>query len=55
MLSGTEASCCVLEKEGEEEAQMDDGVVEKRNEYTHENSLNILRLSEPSELSFLIN
>jgi hypothetical protein len=39
----------VLEKEGEEEEQMDEGVVEKRNEYTHENLLKDLRLSEPSD------
>jgi hypothetical protein len=39
---------CVLEKEGEE-VQMDEGVVEKRNEYTHENLLKYLRLSEPSD------
>jgi len=41
MLSDKEASCltdCVLEK-GEEEAQMDKWVVEKRNEYIHENLL----------------
>ena len=38
----------MLEK-GEEEAQMDEGVVEKRNKYTHENLLNDLRLSEPSD------
>jgi hypothetical protein len=40
---------CVLEKEGEEETQMDEGVVEKKNEYTHENLLKDLRLSEPSD------
>jgi hypothetical protein len=39
----------VLEKE---EAQMDEGVVEKkekRNEYTNENLLKSIRLSEPSD------
>jgi hypothetical protein len=39
----------VLEKEEEEEAQMDEGVVEKRNEYTRENLLKNLTLSEPSD------
>ena len=35
--------------EQEEKAQMDEGVVEeKRNEHTHENLLEDLRLSEPS-------
>jgi hypothetical protein len=43
---------CVLEKEGEEEAQMD-GAVEKKNEYTHENLLKDLRLSEPSDFQNL--
>jgi hypothetical protein len=33
----------------EEEAQMGEGVVEKRNEYTHENLLKDQRLSEPSD------
>jgi hypothetical protein len=28
---------CMLEKEGKEEAQISEEVVEKRNEYTHEN------------------
>jgi hypothetical protein len=37
----------VLEKG--EEAQMDDGVVEKINEYTHENLLKDLRLNEPND------
>jgi hypothetical protein len=36
----------VLEKEGEE-AQMGEGVVEKRNEYIHKNLSKDLRLSEP--------
>jgi hypothetical protein len=41
----------VLEKEGEEEAQMDAVVKKKRkrNEYTHENLLKDLRLSEPRD------
>jgi hypothetical protein len=34
---------------GEEEAQMGEGVVEKRNEYMHENLIKDLRLSEPSD------
>jgi hypothetical protein len=42
---------CVLEKE---EAQMDEGVVEK-NVYTNENLLKGMRLSEPSDfLNFLL-
>jgi hypothetical protein len=39
----------MLEKEDEEEVQMSEGVVEKRNEYTHKNLLKDLRLSEPSD------
>jgi hypothetical protein len=50
MLSDMQASCCVLEKG--EEAQIDGVVKKRRSEYAHENSLKVIKPSEPSELSF---
>jgi hypothetical protein len=42
----------VLEKG--DEAQMDEGVVEKRNEYTHKNLLKDIRLNEPSNFQHFL-
>jgi hypothetical protein len=59
MLSGTEASLlaialavCLKKKEKKKRRWMKEWV-EKRNEYTHENLLKDLRLSEPSDFQNL--
>jgi len=55
MLSDTEASClaialavCLRKKEKNKRRWMNEWL-KKRNEYTHENLLKVLRLSEPSD------